>query len=350
MGRPLRFTRRKGTANSSKPKSSKTTIFGPIASKEPSTTCASTGSTSSSTATIPVASPSTESSAESSESSVRYRMLFLLLYVSMLLFSVSSGPWHRSESLDCVILSRISTRLTIDGQAENGPPSLITHSVQLRSGRATVFVRGFPLKEEVTVESEKDLISTLDSLHMCPGKYFLWQYVDNLHFSHGTGNPDERYFRIRHVRKEDFVGKKGTDVAMIDRHSPFSFKEVTYKKTIRSADCSLLVAKERRCNICQQYRQTLNKQYNRAIRNRPAVASACPNSSLDTPMRVKKLVELAAKRKTSKQRIQRLQSAITSSVASHGVCAEEELHSELVNIVDDNTASVEQEFPPGSFQ
>ena len=50
-------------------------------------------------------------------------------------------------------------------------------------------------------------------------------------------------------------------------------------------------------------------------------------------MLVKKLVQLAAERKTSKQRIQRLESAIASSVASPGVSAEEELHSKLVKIV-----------------
>ena len=152
------------------------------------------------------------------------------------------------------------------------------------------------------------------------------------------------------MRKEDFVSKNGSAVAIIDRHSPFSFKDVTYEKTIRSAGCSLLVTKEHRCDSCQLYRQTLNKQHSRAIRERPAVASARPNSSLDISLLVKKLVQLLAKRKTSKQRIKRLESAITSSVASQGVCAKEELHSELVDIVEKNTSSVEEEFPPGSFQ
>ena len=156
------------------------------------------------------------------------------------------------------------------------------------------------------------------------------------------------------MRKEEFSGKKGAVVAAIDRHSPFACKGVVYKRTVRSTSCSLLVPKNNRCVSCFKHRKTLNKQLSRENRIRPVVSGLKskfgPKSSMDTPGRTKKLHQLAAKQKVLKQRIRRLQSAISQSVESCGVVVSDGLHNDMIQIMDDNSLSVEEDFPAGSFQ
>ena len=74
-----------------------------------------------------------------------------------------------------------------------------------------------------------------------------------------------------------------------------------------------------------------------------------PNSSLETPQRAKKLLELAKKRKSDQRRIRPLTSTIVNSVESCGVVSDR-LHDNLVDIIDKKTSAIEEDFPTGSFQ
>ena len=142
------------------------------------------------------------------------------------------------------------------------------------------------------------------------------------------------------MRRGELDGRDGGAASILDSHSPFFYKGTLYETTIRSAGCSLLVPKKLRCPSCQLQRQLLNKQVNRTVK-RCASSSGLkskfgPNSSLETPERVKKLLELAKKRKNDQRCIQRLTLTMANSVDSCGVVVSDRLHDNLVDITDKN--------------
>ena len=84
----------------------------------------------------------------------------------------SISYWHRVLTDDTVLLSRIEVL-----PATDRPPTTLSHSVRLKSGKADVFIFGYPVPSNICAKllpnnEEEKLRETIDSLHVCPGIVF----------------------------------------------------------------------------------------------------------------------------------------------------------------------------------
>lgn len=124
--------------------------------------------------------------------------------------------------------------------------------------------------------------------------------------------------------------------------------------TVRCTSCQLLVSVPlSRCDPCTEYRKILNAMVSR--QSNTCEDSTQPESHtnyrfLNTPDRKVRVQRLRLKSRMSEQREKRIRERLERIVEERGVEVDRELHADMCATVEESTAQVMADYPPGSFQ
>ena len=129
--------------------------------------------------------------------------------------------------------------------------------------------------------------------------------------------------------------------------------------TIRHSSCSVLLPKDagnRRCEQCQAFRSVLRAQLSRHMKadnsDRTNPSSHVRYSCLDKDELTSRLRQVKSFQKDASRKVKQLEAKLAAAEAaieraSHTV--DEETHSDLVSIVEQQSSVVAKQFPPNSF-
>lgn len=90
--------------------------------------------------------------------------------------------------------------------------------------------------------------------------------------------------------------------------------------------------------------------HSRLARKAASAHKYANNRFLNTPQKADKLKTLTSRVKLAEKEIQKLKEKIQESSEVSGVCLDEALHRDLVNIMKEEDGSIKEKFPEGSFQ
>ena len=123
--------------------------------------------------------------------------------------------------------------------------------------------------------------------------------------------------------------------------------------TIRAAQCAFLTEDPRgRCSVCCRYRTTLHAMLHRATQQRPVSQSQSAKASptnptstvnlryLSTPEKVRRFRRLRLSFRRSQAQVDRLQAKLSAVVEERSAVVDEEVHGDLVTIMQENKAQV----------
>ena len=127
------------------------------------------------------------------------------------------------------------------------------------------------------------------------------------------------------------------------------------RETIRCAGCLLFVqvsSAENHCDQCWLYRKTLFSlltHYKEGKLTELTPPATSTTVFLTTPEKNKRLQHLHSLHRIDQQKITRLQAALNLAIESRGVVVDEDLHQDLMGIVQENEKCVSEMYPPDSF-
>ena len=132
--------------------------------------------------------------------------------------------------------------------------------------------------------------------------------------------------------------------------------------TIRCENCELLVPQQvqsvdvgKQCGRCNEYRRTLNRMLCRFENSKGKDADKCHPQShtnyrfLNMPEKEKRVQTLYQKFRINQQRCKRLMVHLEQAMKVRGVMVDEDLHSNLKQIMEENSPFVTESYPQGSF-
>ena len=228
-------------------------------------------------------------------------------------------------------------------------PTVVVMNAKIGStGLACLFVRGhkvpfstirsynvktFPSPESVTQDNYKQFLSFLDSLFVCPG------------------NPDLEFIRQCRARKGLFRDKKGDVVATLDSHSAFVFNREFFVHTVRKSNCSMLLKSSKmRCRACVSYRPALHVMSSRPRREKQSVSKYASNTFLRLPQLREKVSRLALERRSTLQRIRRVQERLRAATEAIGIELGKDMHEDMKTVMTSLDENIKEVYPEGSFR
>lgn len=187
----------------------------------------------------------------------------------------------------------------------------------------------------VTPENVNDILQRLDKLMVCPG------------------HPEERFVQML---KEKKTFKDGRTSAVIDDCADVMLNGETYPCTVRTSTCEMLIPTGK-CSKCVSYRASLRTMYTRwqkSVASSPT-RHTCSTSHtnfryLSTPLKKKRMDSLRVRVTSAERKLDNLRKKIDASTKSKGVTVDDDLHQDLSKIVEEQTPSIHEQFPEGSFK
>ena len=247
---------------------------------------------------------------------------------------------HYSESNKQLQLCKLSSLPSSSSQPLQ--PVVVTHTLYVQEDmRWSVFIHdskihdisNTPLESIPLIldpQSLQKLISVLDTARVCPG------------------NPDEQFITLANAHKGEFKMSTGEIKARVEKKFIVEADGDVYKQTIRTTSCSLLVG-QGKCSNCKSYRHQLRAMHSRSSRKSATTAKYANNRYLNTPEK-KKLTKLQARVNTVEREVKKLREKIEKSAEQNGVEVQPSFNEDLLTIMTDNNAQIEEHFPDGSFR
>ena len=129
------------------------------------------------------------------------------------------------------------------------------------------------------------------------------------------------------------------------------------KPTIRTTNCDVIVKPERdpRCPSCSEHRKTLNSMLFRirkseeSSNNKGSPTNHTNYKYLNTPDKVERMKRLHHSVRMGRKQYDRLKLRLADAIAHRGVIVDDELQSDLTQIMQDNAAKIKNTYPPNSF-
>lgn len=157
-----------------------------------------------------------------------------------------------------------------------------------------------------------------------------------------AGHPDEDFVIMIQSKKGKIISRTGDVTSYLDEN-PVEFCGKKYPKAIRSADCSAIAAG--RCGACVKYRANLRsiyKQWKKSCTTSPS--SHCNERYPEKKDKMSKL------RSQVNALVLRLQEKVATLIESRGEPVDDDLHTDLCSIMQENNDKICADFPEGSFQ
>ena len=255
--------------------------------------------------------------------------------------------WSSQSSAETFTLCKISHSKSIR-EGESIP--VVTRSLTVKSDRSWMVIihekrvagshchalKGFPAQINCA-DALQRLVQAVSSLYVC------------------AGHPEEEFVSLVEARKGKIQrGTCNEESAVIDEY-PVELNGQVYFKTVCSANCEILVH-EVKCDACKAYRPNLRslrsrhkKQINLTPTKRTSAVSRVNFRYLNTPEKVARLSSCSTEAKVAKKEIKRLKERLKELGEKEGICVDNDLHSDLTEIIGDQTNEVRKAFSPGTF-
>lgn len=122
-------------------------------------------------------------------------------------------------------------------------------------------------------------------------------------------------------------------------------------KTVRAADCEL-ISPSMKCDACKSYRAILRAMYNRWSKHRAVDGSDTSSHTNDryltTPEKKARMDGLRKRVHAAEEEVKRLKEKV-HKLLEQGETVDKELHSDLANIMHENTDHIRNVYPENSF-
>lgn len=239
---------------------------------------------------------------------------------------------HSSANLENMLLCRISSQPSC-----STVPLRITHCLKVdRDLSWSLYVnqhhvdtskcgalKSFP--KTLNAGRLSQLLTKLDGLSVC------------------AGQSDVHFVKMVAAKKGKIVSPDGKVAAYVDDDS--------YTKTVRTADCEL-ICPSAKCESCKAYRANLRSIYNRWSKQRgfdgSDTSSHTNDRYLNTPEKKAKMDSLRKRAHNAEEEVKRLKDKVRT-LLQQGENVDNELHSDLVNIMKENADEIRKVYPENSF-
>ena len=247
---------------------------------------------------------------------------------------------HSADVLDEIVLCKVSC---------NTRPLSVTHSLTVNSDLLwTLFINEHRVDSNTSsalksftgstnAEELARLLNLLDGLHIC------------------AGHPEDHFVRMLLAKKSKTLSHNGKVAAYVD-NTRVELNGQTYLRTVRTSGCEI-TSNLVKCLPCSKYRSNLRSMYykwsKRHLHTQQSSVESSSDSSkykneryLDTP---EKIASLRKRAYTAEQTVMKLRAKICKLTKEQGEMLDDNLHSDLVGIMNDNGDKIKQAYPEGSF-
>lgn len=160
------------------------------------------------------------------------------------------------------------------------------------------------------------------------------------------------------LQEGSFTNARGDKVVPKTDENQFDSQGKEISRTIRHTECELLTtAKDQRCKKCKRYRAVVRAMKNccekKDLQVSPVhsqVSLHINNRYIKTPEKLAKLKTYQVQIKSGKQEIYNLRKLLDESVEAKGMPVDVETHSDLLEIMQENSAKISEAFPNNSFR
>ena len=168
-----------------------------------------------------------------------------------------------------------------------------------------------------------------------------------------AGHPDNKFVKMLNAKH----GKLGRgSSAYLDSYASVELNGNTHPQTVRSSSCEML-SQGPKCSSCVEYRSPLRSAYNRwnkrTLRSPSKFTSASsrtPFSYLRTPEKRRRYSLLRARAIAAEKKLARLRKRLKESISKSGVTIESDLHSDLVQTMEENNEEIQKKYGEGTFR
>ncbi len=248
-----------------------------------------------------------------------------LLHLSI---TLPSKAWcdQSSERLEKVILCKLS-----QASGSSTQPLKVTHNLTVNSDLTwKLFVLNHEINTRCTVLDYIPSTLTQDTFSQ------LLVRLDNLAIC--VGPPDAHFIRMITAKKGKILSHDGKAVCSVDNG------------TVRTMDCEILSTSEK-CSTCKKYRATL-RSYNRwskKLKSSSGLNDYTNERYLNTPVKKEKIGKLKKRAHAAEQTVANLREKVRKLTECGGDTLDENLHSDMIGIMKENTDGVKSAYPEGSF-
>ena len=169
------------------------------------------------------------------------------------------------------------------------------------------------------------LLNTLNGLSIC------------------AGHSDSHYVKMVLAKKGKVLSPNGKVAAYVD--------DDCGSKTVRASDCEL-ICPSIKCDACKSYRVNLRAMYNRWSKHHAVDGSDTSSHTndryLSTPEKKTRMDHLRKRVYAAEEEVKRLKDRV-HKLLEQGEAVERELHSDLANIMHENTDHIRNLYPENSF-
>ena len=167
-----------------------------------------------------------------------------------------------------------------------------------------------------------------------------------------AGQPDRNFVEMCDFKKGVIKGSDEQPVASIDDYSPVVFNRETFIRTVRTKQCEMVVH-DQKCNSCKKYRPTLRAMYSR-YRNRCSyeVSKSTSHTNiryLNTPEKKSRIISTKKRAQVAENEVSKLQANIKELTENRGELVDNELHKDLLGLMNENSERINTIYPEGSF-
>lgn len=124
-----------------------------------------------------------------------------------------------------------------------------------------------------------------------------------------------------------------------------------YPQTVSTTNCEIVVSSHK-CPSCKQYRATLRSIHHRWKKKDESSErsnSFANDRYLNTPERKKKMTTWRKRAKVAENTVIKLREKVKRLMESHGESIDQGMHSDLVEIMQENTEKIRSDYSGGSF-
>ena len=169
------------------------------------------------------------------------------------------------------------------------------------------------------------------------------------------GNHDDSFISMSVERQGKFVNLAGSITAVADD------KDVLYNGQVISrtihVNCEIFISSKEtptnRCKECQKYRAKLRAMYHRFKQKQLLLierSSHVNNRFLSDSEKILKMKECKARLRKTEQQLNKMKQALDKQVKETGLHLDEEVHNELLVIMQQNSAELAKVFPSDSLR
>ena len=189
-----------------------------------------------------------------------------------------------------------------------------------------------PFSSQLTCDKLSELLLTLDRLPVCAGQH------------------DSHFIEMITAKKEKIMSAKGETSAYLDEH-PVEMNGKRYPRTIRSSKCELIGSIK--YVSCRNYHSNLRSMYHRWMKHsedsRNSLHSHTNERYMNTPQKKAKISRLRNRAHVAEQEVAKLREKIERLSIIQGENLDEDLHSDLSDIMKENDDCIKASYPEGSF-